>query len=379
MSKKTVYRRKNTEGVAPSERATIVPNAAPALAKASKMSAGAKLLVILLVAVAVVAIAVMVLNIIVNSYFSKVNNQTAWYDEVIEVNMPADDDIYTFNKLLNSAEYKAACEKVLANYAESSHTLRKDANVYNFAIYGINNFGQADTDTTAAFIMIASFNASTNKVTYVTLAEDALVYIPHAAKIGELRDAYEWGGVKSGAALLTKTIQSNFGIAINGYIEVNMAVVAELVDNAGGVEAEVADQNALNKAIDSFNEKFDKDVANATVSNGKAKLNGEQALAYSRMGDKEMATLVKALGKAIFQNGLGGMTSSFDIITENAKMAIVKEDFNALIRMAVSTVSGGDSDPIKLNGTEVVWHYEFAVKAFASYTDECAKLDQLYK
>ena len=378
MSKRILYRRKNTESVAPSERATIVPNAAPAVAKSTKMSAGAKLLVILLVAIAVVAIALLVINIIVNSYFSKINNQTPWYDEKIEISKPLDADLYEDANFLASDEYKAVYEKVLANYAEASHSLRKEANVYNYAIYGINNFGQANADTTAAFIMIASFNSDTNKVTYVTIAEDALVYIPHAACVGELRDAYEWGGVKSGSALLTKTIQHNFGIAINGYIEVNMQVVADLVDNAGGIEASIADGAKLNAAISAFNEKFDKQVANATVSNGKAKLSGEQALAYSRMGDAEMSSLVKALGKAIFQSGLGGMIDAFDIISENAKTAIVKDDFNALARMAVSTISG-DSEPVKLNGTEVVWHYEIKVVAFENYGAESAKLDQLYK
>ena len=350
MSKRIMYRRKNAEGMAQSERASIVPNAAPAVAKTS-MSAGAKLLVILLVVVAVVAIAILALNLVANSFFSKVNTQKPWYEETISVKDSISDmGVYENADLLASESYAEAYEKVLANYAEASHALRADENVYNFAVYGTNTFGDVTSNTTSAFIMIASYNNTTKKVTYVTFTEDMLVYIPVVAKVGELRDAYEWGG----AALLTKTIQHNFAVAINGYVEINLAVAAKLVDNAGGIEVEVADATALNTAIESFNAKFGKTVASATVANGKAKLNGEQALAYSKLGNAETTALVKKLGKTIFQSGIGGMIDAFNVITENAKTAITKDDFNALARVAMTTLKKADAKSISVGDTETV-------------------------
>lgn len=375
MSKRIMYRRKNTEGIAPSERASIVPNAAPAVAKSSKMSAGAKLLVILLVAVAVVAAVMLTLNIIANSFFSKVNTQKPWYEEKITVkDSIANMGVYENEKLLASVGYAEAYEKVLANYAEASHAINASESVYNFAVYGTNNFGDATANTTSAFIMIASFNNETKKVTYVTFAEDMLVYIPVVAKIGELRDAYEWGG----SALLTKTIQHNFAVSINGYVEVNMAVAAQLVDKVGGVEVSVADATKLNDAIESFNKQFNRTVASASVSNGKATLNGEQALAYSKLGNAEMNAFVKALGKAIFQSGIGGMADAFGIITDGAKTAITKNDFNALARIAITTLKKADAKVISVGETESVWHHEFNVVACTSYANEIAKLDALY-
>lgn len=374
MSKRIMYRRKNAEGMAPSERASIVPNAAPVVAKTS-MSAGAKLLVILLVVVAVVAIAILALNLVANSFFSKVNTQKPWYEETISVKDSISDmGVYENADLLASAGYAEAYEKVLSSYAEASHALKADENVYNFAVYGTNTFGDVTSSTTAAFIMIASYNNTTKKVTYVTFTEDMLVYIPVVAKVGELRDAYEWGG----AALLTKTIQHNFAVAINGYVEINMAVAAELVDNAGGIEVEVADATALNVAIESFNTQFSKTVASATVANGKAKLNGEQALAYSKLGNAETTALVKKLGKAIFQSGIGGMIDAFNVITKNAKTAITKDDFNALARVAMTTLKKADAKTISVGETETVWHQSFKVDACVSYANEITKLDALY-
>ncbi len=367
MSKRIVYRRNNTESIPASERAAIVPNAAPAVAKPAGMSAGAKIGVILLIAVAVIAIALLAINIAVNNLVSKVNTSTPWYEESIVLSNPADMGVYENEKLLASEAYADAYKEVLANYAEASHSAVAKENIYNFAIYGINTF-DSSAKGTAALVVIASFNAETNKVTYITLEEDVLVYIPMVAKVGELRDAYEWGG----SALLTKAVQYNFGVSINGYVELNLAVASELIDNVGGVEVAVNDATALNTAIKAFNEKFNKQVADATVSGGKAKLTGEQALAYSRLGTAEMNTLVKTLGTAIFQSGIGGMVDALNIITDNANTAITADDFTAIARMAVSSLKKADTKVVSVGEKSSIWHYTFNVVAyndFATVTD----------
>ena len=157
-----------------------------------------------------------------------------------------------------------------------------------------------------------------------------------------------------------------------------MAVAAQLVDKVGGVEVSVADATKLNDAIESFNKQFNRTVASASVSNGKATLNGEQALAYSKLGNAEMNAFVKALGKAIFQSGIGGMADAFGIITDGAKTAITKNDFNALARIAITTLKKADAKVISVGETESVWHHEFNVVACTSYANEIAKLDALY-
>lgn len=369
MSKRIVYRRNNTESIPASERAAIVPNAAPVVAKPAGMSAGAKICVILLIAIAVIAIALLAINIAVNNIVSKVNTSTPWYEESIVLSDPTDKGVYTNEKLLASGAYAEAYNEILANYAEASHSAVAKENVYNFAIYGINTF-DSTAKGTATLVVIASFNAETNKVTYITVDDAALVYIPVVAKIGELRDAYEWGG----SALLTKTVQYNFGVSINGYIELNLAVATQLIDGVGGVEVTVDNDKVLNAAIKAFNEKFNKQVADATVTNGKATLTGEQALAYSRLGTAEMNSLVKTLGTAIFQSGIGGMVDSLNIVTDNAKTSIVADDFTAVAKMAMSSLKKSDANVISAGETVSIWHFAFNVVAFDNYAEVTKKI-----
>ena len=76
MSKRIDYN--NDNGIAPADRAIIVPNAAPnasvASAKSSKMTKGAKIIAIALIVVAIIAIAIAVVSLIVNSYVAKINS-----------------------------------------------------------------------------------------------------------------------------------------------------------------------------------------------------------------------------------------------------------------------------------------------------------------
>ena len=72
MSKRIDYN--NDNNIAPADRAVIVPdaapNSAPATAKSSKMTKGAKALAIILIVIAACSIALLIGNLILNSYSS---------------------------------------------------------------------------------------------------------------------------------------------------------------------------------------------------------------------------------------------------------------------------------------------------------------------
>ena len=135
-----------------------------------------------------------------------------------------------------------------------------------------------------------------------------------------------------------------------------------------------------NTAIESFNAQFGKTVASATVANGKAKLNGEQALAYSKLGDAETTALVKKLGKTIFQSGIGGMVDSLNIVTDNAKTSIVADDFTAVAKMAMLMLKKAESTVINV-GTEtytVFWYANSSVYYCDMETERTTLVNALY-
>ena len=165
-----------------------------------------------------------------------------------------------------------------------------------------------------------------------------LTYIPMVG-MGGLQDAYEWGG----AALLTKTIKHNFGIDINGYIEVDMTVAANLIDNAGGLAISGMDQGKLTNAIESYNENFGTSVQYATVSNGKVVLDGYQTIAYLRADYEDSNSVFKALGDTIFKSGLKGIKAGVNIVLDGTKTSIQKDDFITVSKMAVAMLKNAES------------------------------------
>ena len=356
MSKKSVYRRKNTANIPVAERATIVPNAAPTVTKSTKLSAWGKVGIAALIVVAVLAIALLIVNIFVGVIKDKFTGED-YRNEVIYINSrPADEDMDVYGEaFMNTDKYKDVYNDVLENYAEASHSIRSNANIYNFAIYGINNFGGGNG--VASLITIVSFDKTTKEVKYFTIEERLLVYIPEVG-MGELKDAYAWSS--NGSALLTKTIKQNFGIEINGYIEMNMAAASKLIDKVGGIQIDANDANALNNAINKYNERFGKDAAEVKVEGGKATLNGEQSIAYVRENPSELKTIVKKLGSAIFESGIGGLIDAVNIIAEETKSTITGNDFMALVSIALS-VKNASSEIVEIGASslENFWYADF--------------------
>lgn len=375
MSKRIDYN--NDNNFAAADRATIAPNqapnAAPAAAKSSKMTTGAKVLAIVLIVLAVCAVALLVINLIVDSYVSKINTP-GYEDAVIEI-APEITSTNAYDPyLVNHEKFQPIYMDVLLNYAEASHSIKSNDDVYNFAIYGINKFENSENGL-ATFIMLASFNNNTKKVTYAVFQENILVYIPLVG-VGELQDAYEWGG----SALLTKTIKHNFGVDVNGYIEVDMTVAANLIDNVGGLAIIGANSSKLNDAIEKFNDRFGTSVGYPEVSNGKTTLNGMQSIAYLRADQEDSSAIVKALGDTIFGSGLGGIKDSVNIILDGTKTAINKDDFVAVGKMAVSMLKNAESTVLNVgkNTYTVFWYANSSVYYCDTEAEREALVSALY-
>lgn len=347
MSKRINY--KKDESLAPVDRAIILPNAAPNASKkavkSSKMSRGAKVLAVLLIIVAIVAITFAVVSLIINSYVAKIS--APHYEDVKITQSDLNYNITNYQtekaKEFNPEGFEKLCMDTLLNYAEASHSIKSDENVINFAIYGINKDSNASGGV-ASFVSLVSFNKETKKVSFAVFKEKVLVYIPVLADMGGLQDAYEYGG----SALLTKTIKYNFGIDINGYIEVNMNAASRLVDNVGGIQIANTDTVKVNSAIESYNEKFNKQVEYPNVSNGKVVLNGEQALAYLRADYDNSNEVFKVLGDAVFKSGLKGIVDNAEIVLEETKTSIVKEDFIDVVGMALVMLKNAETTTINV-------------------------------
>lgn len=162
-----------------------------------------------------------------------------------------------------------------------SHSVMSSSNVRNILLIGTDSRGE-DRGRSDSMILL-SINSKTKKINMVSLMRDTYVQVPGYGGC-KLNAAYSYGGPE----LLMDTIEENFYIEIDDYVTVNFMSFANIVDAVGGVEIEVNDSeaDAINVLLDSkegismFGQPDEDDYLNG---GGTYKLNGKQALCYSRL------------------------------------------------------------------------------------------------
>ena len=132
-------------------------------------------------------------------------------------------------------------------------------------------------------MILASINKKTRELTLTSFLRDSYVYIDDEYGYGKLNAAYSYGG----AGLLMDTIESNYGVRIDDYILISFAACANVIDAVGGVKLDLTDEeaDAVNEIlISEVNELMGDDRNDDLLEGGgEQKLDGKQALSYSRI------------------------------------------------------------------------------------------------
>lgn len=117
-------------------------------------------------------------------------------------------------------------------------------------------------------MILCTYNKTTRQLTMTSFLRDLYVPIPGYGS-NRINAAYSFGGTP----LLKKTIGQNFNIAIDGSIEVDFAHFSDIIDQLGGVEIELRQDEAevINQQTGS------------SLTEGLHRLDGAQALTYSRI------------------------------------------------------------------------------------------------
>lgn len=127
--------------------------------------------------------------------------------------------------------------------------------------------------------MILAIDKKNNKINLCSLMRDIYLDLPDGGK-SNLNYTMSSGGPE----LLLKTVNYNFNLNIDKFVEVNLKQLPTVIDKLGGVEINITDDelNYINKYI----QNIDKNNGTSTppvTSNGKQLLNGTQASAYCRI------------------------------------------------------------------------------------------------
>lgn len=143
----------------------------------------------------------------------------------------------------------------------------KNSDLVNILLIGQDrreNEAAARSDT----MILCTFNKATKEVTMTSFLRDLYVPIP-GYQDNRINAAYAFGGMP----LLNETLKDNFGIHVDGNIEVDFTQFSQIIDLLGGVSMELRqdEADAINQAVP------------GSLTAGQQWLSGSQALAYARI------------------------------------------------------------------------------------------------
>ena len=139
--------------------------------------------------------------------------------------------------------------------------------------------------------MVVTIDSVNNEIKLSSIARDTLVNIPGYGN-EKMTHAYAYEGID----LLKQVFKENFDLEIDKYIAVNFSSFMGIIDEIGGVVVDVPENGLdyINSAIDDcyeyYSEVDKKKIEKVYLTNtGKQRLNGYQALAFSRIRKNDSA------------------------------------------------------------------------------------------
>lgn len=177
--------------------------------------------------------------------------------------------------------------------AVAPQTAEQKGDVINIALFGLDR-RDPDEGSRSDSIIIISIDRKNKKIMMTSLMRDMYIPIPGKGD-NRINAAYAFGG----PALSIKTINSNFELDVRDYVSIDFPGLVDLIDKVGGVEIDIKPNEAKSCNVD---------------KPGLQKLNGTQALAYSRIryignGDFERTErqrrVLNELYKKIKSQGIG--------------------------------------------------------------------------
>ncbi|MCR2045037.1 LCP family protein [Anaerosalibacter massiliensis] len=175
--------------------------------------------------------------------------------------------------------------------------------VINIALFGGDSRKEGDVVHSDA-IMVLSIDKAHKKVKLSSIMRDTYVDIHKHGKT-KLNHAYAYGGPE----LAIRTINENFNLNIRDYAFVDFYSFEKLVDAVGGVDVDIKDMEVkeINRCIKEIAE-LKKTKPILIKNSGMNHLNGEQAVAYSRIrkvggGDFERTERQRRVINELFEKG----------------------------------------------------------------------------
>lgn len=209
--------------------------------------------------------------------------------------------------------YEAPTREKSVKRVETVEFVRKDP--ISFLIMGVdereNDKGRTDT------LIVMTINPEMKSMKMVSIPRDTRTDIIGKGNEDKINHAYAFGGTD----MAINTVENFLDIPIDHYVKVNMESFKEIVDTVGGV---------------TVNNPFEFSDGGFTFKKGEIRLNGEQALSYSRMRkkdprgdfgrqDRQKQIIMGVIQKGASFSSLGKHDDIFEVLGDSVKTNLTFE------------------------------------------------------
>ena len=197
----------------------------------------------------------------------------------------------------------------------SKYDIISSSDVTNILLIGVDDRSDETTQRSDSMILV-SINNKTHKIYMTSFMRDTWLYIPGYG-YQRLNAANLYGGPQ----LLMETLEYNFKIHVDKYVMVNFMSFIDIVNEVGGVEIEVTDEEVyyINEYIYTYSNEVDDTFVTVPggvdeiTTGGTYNLNGMQALAYCRIryigDDFERTNRQRKVMSAVFEKAKSNVAS----------------------------------------------------------------------
>lgn len=252
--------------------------------KPAKKTNGKKIAIITVcILLALIVVAGISVFLFVNSKLNKINK--AEYSDYVDptIDQPVgyfedDDETLPVKATQETEATEATTEETEPDYG-------KTGKIINILLIGQDSRPGEDSKL-ADSIILATVNKEDKTLTLTSFLRDTFLKMPdykgHTCGKNRINVnyalGYQWGGDLGAMEMLDLCIQNNFGVEIDGNVEVSFVAFVELMQTLGGVDVELDEEEAayLN------GEEFD-DQPDTVFTAGTNHLLGWSALSYARM------------------------------------------------------------------------------------------------
>jgi LCP family protein required for cell wall assembly len=219
----------------------------------------------------------------------------------------------------------------------------------NILVLGVDKRADGG-DQNADVIIIAHLDLANHRLAGVSLPRDLLVEIPGVGE-DKINGSYNYGVLASpddpvaGVAKVRDTIESMFGIPIDGYVLVDFSGFSDVVDAMGGITVDVPYE-----IVDDEYPTEDYGITTIHFDPGVQEMNGEDALVYvrTRHADSDDARRQRQLDviRAIFEQGksVESITNADEIILSAGDAMQTSFDLEEQLTLARVAFEMSDGD-----------------------------------